>query len=60
MTEKELFIPHFSGEKITIFGNVTKHVYVYVVIFGNVTINGYITKNDPWIPQCARLNLGLE
>ena len=33
LTEKGLFIPHFSGGKITIFGNVTK--------------NGYVAKNDP-------------
>ena len=48
---KGLFIPHFSGGKITIFGNVTKNGYVYiaffgnvVAIFGNVTKNRYITK----------------
>ena len=48
MTEKGLFIPHFSGEKITIFGNITKngYVYNYIAIFGNITKNGCITKKD--------------
>ena len=35
--EKGLFIPHLSGGKITIFGNVTNNGYVYVAIFSNVT-----------------------
>ena len=39
LTEKGLFIPHFSGQKVTIFGNVTKNGYVYIAIFGNVTKN---------------------
>ena len=53
---KGLFIPHFSGGKITIFGNVTKNGYVYIAIFGNVTKNGYVAKMTTVCPtDTARL-----
>ena len=42
--EKGLFIPHFLGGNITIFGNVSKNGYIYVAIFGNISKNGYVTE----------------
>ena len=35
--EKGLFISHFSGVSITIFGNVSKNGYIYIAIFGNIS-----------------------
>ena len=36
VTEKGLFIPHFLGGNIAIFGNISKNGCVYGSIFGNV------------------------
>ena len=46
--EKGHIIPHFLGENITIFGNITKNRYIYIAIFGNLPkMDRYVTKNDP-------------
>ena len=41
---KGLFIPHFLGGNISIFGNISKNGYIYISIFGNVSKHGYVTK----------------